>query len=162
MFEQNPFFQLMKFFSRLGYVFDSLLMRVISSKRGKMAMAKILTSLPASVAQFVTLGHEKNSIGEWYHNNGIFKYAIDTPIALANIRCFGYGIRPVGIVKGYTKDGGYIIEMESDSDGNFFDWMNNRYVPSGNRSTCREIHFKWNAEYHFKEIPRADVILAYS
>ena len=127
----------------------------------KALFAKLLTCLPNIIAQQVTLDSHTR-IGRWYHTNGIFKFAVGTPIALNDIRAFGYGIRPVGVVKGYTAQGKYVIQMEKDVDGNFFDWINGCYTPSGNRSRKEEVHFKWNVEYHFRAISRPDAMLAYA
>ena len=129
----------------------------------KKFFAKLLTIFSAFVAQFVTFD-ENSRIGQWYHTNGIYKFPIGSTIALANICLFGYGVRPVGVVEGYTNDGKYIVKMEYDVDGNFFDWIKGkkRYVPEGRRSSQREVHFKQNIECHFRKIPRADAELAYA
>ncbi len=126
----------------------------------KTLLAKLLTLIPSSIAQFVTLSDDTR-IGRWYHTNGIFRFPVDTAIALRTPRSFGYGIRPVGVVTGYTKEGKYIIQMEIDDNGNFFDWLNGCYVPKGKRKAKEEVHFKWNIEYHFKKIPEPDVHVAY-
>lgn len=158
----SPVFWLIEMMGKIGNLFGDTLAAIMSLKKDNVQLAKFLTSLPPSFAQFLTLSKGENAIATWYHENGIFKYAVGAPIALANIYNFGYGIRPVGVVAGYTKEGDYVIEMEVDTDGNFFDWIHNQYVPSGRRSKTEEVHFKWNVEYHFKQISTADVKLAYS
>lgn len=127
----------------------------------KILFAKFLAYLPSFIAQFVTL-NSHSRIGKWYNSNGIFKYPKETIIALNHPYAFGYGIRPVGVVKGYTEGGGYIIQMERDYDGNYFDWMTGRHTQSVKRITELEEHFKWNVEYHFRAIPAFDLALAYA
>lgn len=138
-----------------------LFIRIYLKNLFLLGFARFLTMLPRSIAQFVTLGHDE-PIPQWYDKNGIYKFPVGSRIALANRCSFGYGIRPIGVVKGYTSEGKYIIEMEVDTDGDFFNWMNNRnYISRSTRVKSDEIHFKWNIEYHFKRIPNADVELAY-
>lgn len=162
MFDYHPAFLFMEGMTKLGNMFGLLLAKLGFLRKDNVGLAKFITSLPPSVAQYITLGQHDNPIADWYHKNGIFKFPIGTPIALVSIRNFGYGVRPVGVVVGYTESGGYQIQMEQDKDGDFFSWMNGCYLPSGKRLSEKENHFKWNIEYHFKAISKPEVNLAYN
>lgn len=98
----------------------------------------------------LTLGF--NRISSWYQSNKVYKFSVGTKISLKNRRYVGYGVRPEGIVKGYTEDGSYIIEMTKDKNGNYFEWIKNKILPLCERITNEEIHFKWNIEYHFRKV----------
>lgn len=121
----------------------------------KKFFAKILTMLLMFIAPNVTLD-SRGRIGKWYETNGFYKFPIGSIIALKSICSFGYGIRPVGTVKGYTDDGNYLIEMEQDVDGDYYALMKGTYVPKGQRSSSQVTHFKWNIEYHFKKVRQTD------
>lgn len=123
--------------------------------------AKLVAGLPPFVTSPFTLGDSR--LSRWYDKNQVYRFNPDAVIALSRRNSFGYGIRPVGVVKGYTPDGHYIVEMEKDADGNFMAWAKGEYTPSGNRTEKkREVHFKWNIEHHFKTVKDMDPELAYA
>lgn len=105
---------------------------------------------------YLTLGF--NGLCKWYDHNGCFIFKKDANIALKSKRRFGYGIRPIGKIIGYEKDektgeNFYIVEMENDAGGDFFEHVKTGYVPEGvQRKKEIQRHFKWNIEHHFKLI----------
>lgn len=81
-----------------------------------------------------------------------YKFSIGQKIVLKSRRSFGYGIRPEGIVSGYTDDGNYKISMTQDLTGDFFEWMKTGKVRDDvKRITLEQKHFKSNIENHFKK-----------
>lgn len=103
------------------------------------------------------------SIAEFISENGVtHKFPIDTTIALKKINIFGYGVRPVGNVVGYTHDGEYIVNMERDKDADFFEWIAGKHSPSGKRTLEEEVHFRKNIEKHFKEVAQTNPDVVYT
>ena len=120
-------------------------------RRIRVLFARALCALPCAYAQHITLD-PRSLIGRWYRENGIYRFPIGTTLALKSQYAFGYGVRPVGIVRGYTESKGYLIEMASDVDADFFAWMHGAHIPDGRRAIAFEEHFKWNIEYHFRPV----------
>jgi len=116
-------------------------------------LARLLTFLPGDMT------HSNGKIGQWYRTNNIFKFPIGTLIELRDTRIFTYGIHPIGVVKSYTPDGDYVIQMEIDLDpgGEIFEC----FVENGvyyftiqrERSLLPPYKYpKWDIERHFKAI----------
>ncbi|OGF63026.1 hypothetical protein A2926_01145 [Candidatus Giovannonibacteria bacterium RIFCSPLOWO2_01_FULL_44_40] len=90
----------------------------------------------------------------WYNTNGYFKFKAGDVIELKNRNIVGYGVRPKGKILSFKRDVDsreyYIVEMERDAKGNFFEWLNTGKVPENTeRITTTETHFKWNIEHQF-------------
>jgi hypothetical protein len=104
----------------------------------------------------LTLGSGK--LSREYHNNGYFLFPEKSRIKLKSPRYAGYGVRPEGKIIGYTNGGDivgdqYIIEMETDKNGDYLKWFKIRRIEgSPERVTEIQKHFKWNIEHHFKKI----------
>jgi hypothetical protein len=129
-------------------------------KRLLQLFAKFIASLPAMLSGPLTLA---TSLSDWYDHNGVHRYKEETIIALRTNRFFGYGIRPVGVIKGYAKNGSYIVEIERDPDGNFSDWVMGAYKPSGKRTEkVLEHHFKWNIEHQFRAVSTTNPEIVYA
>jgi hypothetical protein len=115
-------------------------------------LAFILNRIPEYLAQFITLD-SATKIGSWYKSNGIYKFQVGAKIKLRKRNIFGYGVDPRGVIKGYTPEGNYLIEMTTEKDGNFFNWMLTGVTdPQSEKTTRLQTHFKWNIEYQFKII----------
>jgi hypothetical protein len=90
-------------------------------------------------------------IGKWHKTNGIYKFAVGTTITLRARNIFGFGVRPIGIVKGYDDDGNYIIDMSTDENGNFFQYMANGLPPDNVKRVTKEVVYSKNeVEFKFK------------
>jgi hypothetical protein len=101
-------------------------------------------------------------LGDWYEKNPHHKFGEGDILILRGRNAFGYGIRPVAVVKRYKvrKDefgtaGKYDISMYRDDQGDFFQWMRQNEVPQGVERIVsdHEIHSKWNIENQFKKVP---------
>ncbi len=85
-------------------------------------------------------------------NSSEYKFSVGQKIVLKSRRIFGYGIRPEGIVLGYTDDGNYKISMTQDLTGDFFEWMKTGKVSDDvRRITLEQKHLKSNIENDFKK-----------
>jgi hypothetical protein len=96
---------------------------------------------------------------KWYGANGIMRYSIGQELEVRNPFIAGFGIRPSAKVVGYSKGGffwetedGYILDVTSDSKGDYNEWCDTGKVPTDAERVTRygEKHFKWNVEYLFK------------
>jgi len=103
--------------------------------------------------------------GRWYDRNGYFRFKVGDTLELRNRKIFGFGVRPVGRVVGFDRDSRYgfsqdyyRILMETDANGNFFDWSETGDVPPGTKRTCKvERHFKWNVEHKLRLVAEPPV-----
>jgi len=93
---------------------------------------------------------------KWYASNGYYKFNKGSTLCLKQRNMYGYGIRPLATIVGYeedenTKEGYYIIAMEKDETGNFFEYMKTGKVDEAPKRVVKlEKHFKWNIEHKFK------------
>jgi hypothetical protein len=114
-------------------------------------LAYLVTRIPLSLVENLTLFDSK--IKKWYEKNNTYKFAIGRTIALKARNIFGYGVRPIAIVKGYNSDGNYILIITSDKNGNFRKWMKNNSLSENVEIDVREVTcFKWNVEYKFRVV----------
>ena len=107
-------------------------------------------------------GWLSSHLARWYDVNGYHRFKKGDVLELRCRNIVGYGIRPRGTVLGFKwrelipgrREESYVIEMEKDATGDFFEWMKTGLVPDGTeRVTEVETHFKWNIEHQFRRIP---------
>lgn len=115
-------------------------------------------------------------LGDWYRRNPHHRFKEGDILILKNRRIFGYGFRPVAVVKGFEvkdfgfgNEGRYNIMMYTDSDFvKEFDeegrvigdrWVTQNEVPKDIERVIseNECHFKWNIENQFKKVSVRDV-----
>src|SRR5690606_35721053 len=92
--------------------------------------ASMAAHLPEFLAQSFTLS---DGIGEWYKNNGYFKFPVGAKIDCKSENYYGYDLNPLGwTVREHAQNSygdAYVVET---TDGEL------------------QTHFKWNIENQFK------------
>lgn len=94
-------------------------------------------------------------LSTWYISNGYYKYNKGHTLCLRRRNAFGYGIRPLATIVGHendenTNEGYYVIAMEMDEKGDFFEYMKTGKVNQAPKRIVKfEKHSKWNIEHQF-------------
>jgi hypothetical protein len=96
-----------------------------------------------------------------YNRNRYFMFKPNDVIVVKSGNCIIHGVRPVGIVKGYTREvlfgkprDCYRIMMEKDVDVDYSEWLETgMHKPGTDRTARLEIHFKGYIERDFIKTP---------